>query len=646
MTALATKTEIVEELGESTLLLPFLVNRGLVANERAKYLLSLLQAARTRADHPAEPFAVLRTERLAAGVRDPRYDEVVAKTERASDGRYLIPGAGRIHEELFAAIREMLAPLAAADVTAPDASRLAALAAAAPDLTGDLLAGEYVDGITSTRRQDGDSPHLLVMDAHRALNQLQALIATESVDGAACYQLGDGDRELVAAFVAGVHETEALKFDHPGLATTATRAGDRLVIQNELGTTNAHVVLLAVEGLVATLTYTDVHARRLRFFESMLAGYDIAWSDVQRRQGGATLGEHHVAVGRFVATDTAALAAYLRRVGSRLVFVLDWNRARKRLTPLLGRDDAIAVLSWAAEENAGHLAWLSLGGERLIYDAVEAAVTVPARYGEPLVEVLGREATVAITKFALRAAALGRLAGKSTRLIHDEVRVEVRRHVQASHRRLLDTSAEHASLIVECAQALHAALLRLGAPGGVDYLRRAAGRAAGWEHQADQFVLVQRRDARRVEGGATVAQLTTSADDAIDSLEEAVFQLTLVPPGAIGAVRPLLERVAAVTVRAAREHLKAVELARSVVDDAEPEDLEDFLLAIERVGTLEHAADSADRSTRAALVTDAPEFRSLYVADGVSRAMEEATDALLRSALRLRDHILGLVASR
>ncbi|WIY06666.1 hypothetical protein QRX60_23490 [Amycolatopsis mongoliensis] len=646
MTAPSAKTDIVEELGESTLLMPFLVNRGLVANERAKYLLSLLQAARTRADHPAEPFAVLRAERLAAGVREPSYDEVATTARQAEDGRYLISGASRIHRELFAAIEEMLAPLTAADVHEPDAARLAALSAAAPELSGDVVAGDYLDAITSTDRRDGDSPHLLVMDAHRALNRLQSRLATESVDGAACYQLGAGDRELVAAFMAGVHETEALKFDHPGLATTATRAGDRLVIQNDLGTTDAHVVLLAVEGLVATLTYTDVHPRRLRFFESMLAGYAIDWSDVQRRDGGAILGEHHVAVGRFVAPDTAALTTYLRRVGSRLVFVLDWNRARKRLTPLLGRDDAIAVLSWAAEENVGHMAWLSLGGERLIYDAVEAAVTVRARYGEPLVEVLGREATVAITKFALRAAALGRLAGKSARLIHDELRVEVRRHVQASHQKLLDTSAEHAGLIVECAQALHSALQRLGTPGGADFLRRAASRAAGWEHRADEFVIAQRRDARRVDGGATVARLIADADDAIDALEEAVFQLTLVPPDAIGAVRPLLEPVAAVAVRAAREHLKAVELARAVVEGAQPEDLEDFLLAIEQVGVLEHDADSADRATRAALVTDAPDFRSLYVADGVSRAVEDATDALLRSALGLGDHLLGLVASR
>ena len=43
-----------------------------------------------------------------------------------------------------------------------------------------------------------------------------------------------------------------------------------MLIENDLGTTNAHVVVLAIEDLTATMTYTDVHARRLAFFQSML----------------------------------------------------------------------------------------------------------------------------------------------------------------------------------------------------------------------------------------------------------------------------------------------------------------------------------------------------------------------------------------
>lgn len=641
------KRRIVEELGEPGLLLPALLNRGLEANDRAKFLLSLLQAARARADGPSEPCSSMRDERLAAGILDAALDHVAESSSIVGADLYLIPGAGRIHEDLVAAIRDMLTPLTAARARgAPDPSRLDALVATAPDLIGDQVPGTYVDQITSARRDLGDSLHALVMEAHRALNRLQAQIATTTLDGAAVYELADDDRSLVAAFMAGVHKTAPLKLDHPGLAATATRSGGRLLIQNDLGTTDAHVVVLAVEQHTVTLTYTDVHFRRLRFFESLMDGFAVQWSDVERRAGSPTLGEHHVAVGSYDAADAAGLEAYLHHVGSRLVFVIDWNRARKRLRRLLSQDDAIEVLRWAADNNVGHMAFLALGGERLIYDAVELAAKVPARYGEPLIDLLGRDATLAITRFALRVAAEGTIAGKSQLLIRDEVRVEVLRHVQASHRRLLDAAAEHASLIVECAQALRAALVRLGTPAGEDFLRRASQRASGWEHRADEILIGLRQAARRVEGGETVALLTTAADDAVDALEEAIFLLTLLPRDAVGIVRPALDAVAAVAVMTASEHLKTLEIGRHLIDGSAPEDLEDFIIAVDRVATLEHDADHADRRARAELVTDAPDFRSLYLADSVSHSTEEATDALLRSALGLRDHVLGLMSAR
>jgi uncharacterized protein Yka (UPF0111/DUF47 family) len=518
--------------------------------------------------------------------------------------------------------------------------RLEALLQDAPDLSADNVPGAYLDRITSAKRDRSDSLHLLVMDAHRALNALQAEIATAKVDGAAVYRLDDADLPLVRAFMAGVHETEALKFDHPGLATTATRAGDRLLIQNDLGTTNAHVFVIAIEGLTATLTYTDIHERRLTFFASMLDVYAVRWSRSQLRSGGPSLGEHHVIVGSYRAVDSSDLEGFLRFVGSRLVFVIDWNRARKRLSRFLFRQDALDVLRWAAEENVGHMAFLALGGERLIFDAVELAATVPARYGEPLVEVLGREATIAITRAALRAASEGTMAGKSELLIRDEIRAEVLRFVQVSQRRLFDAGAEHASLIVECAMALRAALVRMGTAEGDAFLQRAARRAAGWEHRADEILIGQRQAARRVDGGESVANLTAAADDAIDALEETIFLLTLLPRDAVALVRPILDPLATVTVMAAREHFKASESARHILDGAAANDLEDFLIAVDRVASLEHEADNADRCARAALVTAAPDFRSLYVADGISRCAEDATDALLRSALGLRDLIL------
>lgn len=645
------KQEVVAELGEPALLLPAAVNRGLEANGRAKYLLSLLQTARAWADAPSPPCPTLHEERVAAGVADPDLDRVVDGARRLAPDTYAVPGAARIHHELVTAVEEMLAPLAAASpvpdaAPAPDRARLDALLAAAPDLAGDRLPGTYVDAMTSARREGGDSLHLLVLDAHRALDRLQAEIATSSVDGAAAYGLAPGDEPLVAAFMAGVHETAPLKFDHPGLATTATRVDGRLLLQNDLGTTNAHVVVVAVEGLAATVTYTDVHLRRLRFFTALLDDVDVTWSGAAHRAGGPSLGAHHVTVGRYEAPDAEALGRFLLHLGSRLVFVIDWNRARKRLARFLSTADAVDALRWAADQRIGHEAFLLMGGERLVYDAVELSARVPARYGEPLAKVLGREATVAVARFALRASAEGLLAGKTPLLIRDELRVEVLRHVQASHRRLLDDSVEHASLVVECAKALQAALLRLGTDEGAAYLHRAAERAARWEHRADEILVAQRQSARRVDGGEQVTALTGAADDAIDDLEESLFLLTLLPHDALAAVQPVLGPLAGIAVTTACEHLKAVEIARQALDAQAPDDLEDFLVAVDRVATLEHDADTADRLARAALVTGAPDFRSLYVADSLSRGVESATDALRRSSLGLRDHVLRVLAVR
>ena len=136
------------------------------------------------------------------------------------------------------------------------------------------------------------------------------------------------------------------------------------------------------------------------------------------------------------------------------------------------------------------------------------------------------------------------------------------------------------------------------------------------------------------------------ADDAIDELEECSFLLTLLPPEGVEIVKRTLGALAGLAVASAHEYLKAVEIGRELAVESLADDLEEFLVAVDAVATLEHEADTADRAARAALVTDAPDFRSLYVADSLSRGLEEATDALLRAALGLRDHVLGLFSGR
>ena len=76
-------------------------------------------------------------------------------------------------------------------------------------------------------------------------------------------------------------------------------------------------------------------------------------------------------------------------LGSRLVFLIDWNRARKRLRDLVGNRAAVELLDWAAEREYGHMAFLLAGGEQLVYDALNFATGRSTRAGESLVDVLG-----------------------------------------------------------------------------------------------------------------------------------------------------------------------------------------------------------------------------------------------------------------
>ena len=105
------KARIVSELGEQELLLPALVNEALAANDRAKYLMTLLQVARERADHPDVPATDLKQERLAYGVSDAELDLVVQGSRKESSNAYFIPAARRIHDMLVVEVDRMMAPL-------------------------------------------------------------------------------------------------------------------------------------------------------------------------------------------------------------------------------------------------------------------------------------------------------------------------------------------------------------------------------------------------------------------------------------------------------------------------------------------------------------------------------------------------------
>jgi uncharacterized protein Yka (UPF0111/DUF47 family) len=631
------KSDILDAIGEGDLRLASAVNAALAANDRAKFLFSLLQMAVSRAAHPDQAAADLRRERMACGIDDASLDEVVPGA-RAHGDLVLIPNAHAVLERLAREVGIMAAPL---EGSAFD-SRLAALLADLPAAEEDLVDPDAIAAITQAAPAGHDSLHQLVMDLHKALNRLQATLARETLEGAAVYGLAAADRPRVRAFMAGLNRTAPLKFDHPGLATTATRSGERLVIQNDIGTTDAHVIVIHVEGLAAQVTYTDVHAERLRFLQAMLARHPVAWGAAQTRlvaglAGGAPF---HLAVGRLEAEDEAGLLAYLEFLGSRLVFLIDWNRARKVLRSFLRGPDRVATLEWAAANEVGHRGLLELGGGRLINQAIEAASGGAMHFGDRLCDVLGDAAAVELVRFALRAASEGLRAHQSQGLIRDRVRAELQTHFSNEGRRLLLMASAHAALVFEIA-----CLVRDGiaaAAAGEGGLGRRARRASRFEHDADQVVTEVREAVRRRRDHDAIQHLVEAADDAADQLEEAAFLLELLADsGAHGRPLARLATLADLLVEGAQEWIKALGHAGASLGDATHEDAEDFLVAVDRVLALEHAADDAERGLRYEAVQHAQDFRQLHLYAEVGRALEEGADALKRASLITRDVMLG-----
>ncbi len=648
------KTEVLDVIGEAALQRPVRVNAALAANDRVKYLLSLLQVAIAQADHPGQPADTLQRERIGCGIDDPAFDAMVGSARR-EDSRYHLPGAAAALARLAQEMRVMAAPvIEAPDTETPDietrdtagwARRLESLLRAVPVAQDDLVDGAAVTRMAQAAGPQDDSLHQLVMDLHKALNAMQAALAEEHLDGAAVYGLLAEDRSRVAAFMAGLNRTAPLKFNHPGLGTTATRSGTRLVIQNDIGTTDAHVIVIHVEGLAAEVTYSDVHPERAQFMREMLARFPVRWSGMQSHHV-ATLAEGEaftLSTGRFEAADDAALLAYLTWLGSRLVFLIDWNRARKQLRSFLHDSQRAVLLRWAAENEIGHRGFLELGGAALINEAIEATAGSAMHFGDQLCDVLGDEATMDFLRFVLRACSEGLLARRSHALIRDRVRTDLAAHFSNEARRLLLMAGDHAGLVFEIAtlvrDGVHTAGL-LPAPPGL------APRARRFEHDADQFVLAVREIVRRRPGHAPLLALVEAADDAADHLEECAFLLELLARSKpSGAALTALGALAELLLEAAEEWVKTLAHAPHVGRAADAagtqDDVDDFLTAIDRVSDLEHQADDAERALTYAAVQHAEDFRQLHLYAEMGGGLEEAADALKRASFLARDHILG-----
>ena len=645
--------------GLASLLRPARLRAALKANDRLKLYLTVLQAALAHARAPREAAVDLTHEIAAAdiGARDAGdwLHDLPASASLQGDALH-VPELqrliGRLHEDLATMARPLVE---GPDADAALAARVTRWQAELATWSGSSLRAEVLSALTQGQRERGDSLHITVMDLHRALNHLAATLATERIAGAHAWQLaGDGsDRPRIEAFMRGLNRTKALKGDHPGLETACTRDGDKLMIQNDIGTNDAHVLVIQVDTAsampVTRLTYSDLHQQRFAYFQRQLAEIGARWSrtEMQRNEALNEGEAYHVGSARFEAADEPALCKQLEGIGERIVFLIDWNRARKRLLPFVDKDSSVAVLEAAARERVGHMAWLVAGGERVVWNAMAAQGAGTFRLGDRLDDVLGADAArdflVEVLALAARAAA-GR---QPAPLVDDEVRALLARRLQG-RRGEFDLLEEHAGLAHALAQALRDALAH-GAERDNDAAQRLAARAKTWERQADHLVMRSRSRAERQPQWQPLVRLIERSDDVADALEEACFVLSLLAEHFAdkgsqqawsGPARGVLTALAEAVLTATQDHVKALAVARTLGETSDAADHDEFLAASWRVLRAERQCDELLRNARRALAEACRERGdavALVLSNEFAAALEQASDALLSLGYGLRE---------
>lgn len=635
------KREIVAELGDTELLLPDRIANALAANDEVKYYFALLQTARSNADRSRIPVPDLKGERLACQISDDFLDDVVAGTRKNGDGDYGIPHVAELMRRIKAAIDMMLSCLPEGERRDFE-TRLGRLRW--PSIDNDVIAGEKIDVMTSGDRSGGDSFHLVVMDAHRAINKLQAASAPENISGAHAHGLSAASRPLVAAFMTGLNRTAPLKFNHPGLGTTAAEHAGRLLIQNDIGTTDAHVLVIRVDGLTVALTYTDIHPKRLKFFQSLFEHFNVAWENVEPQSSDKLeSGTYFLTTGTYRAADISDVARYLTHLGSRIVFLIDWNHARKRLNGFVNKKNAVEILKWAADHDYGHRGLLEIGGEHALASAVEYAAGEQLHYGDRLDELIGEAAARAFICEAMQVSSTGLLAERSRRMIHDEIKARLRRYFDESGLTIFGIAARHAACGFDLAAGVREAVERIAGDGGDgDWIGKLKVRAVAWEARADQLLNDARDDVKRVKRPSSLIDFLSYADDAVDEMEEAasLIDLFALVASENPSLKKLLVSLADTALGSSQELVKSIECAATITRADMRDDLDDFLGALERLVVLEHRADDEIRILRRRLVADVKDARAIYVVHQLSEALETATDAYLHAGQALRGYLM------
>ncbi|QTL02562.1 hypothetical protein J5J86_17460 [Aquabacter sp. L1I39] len=640
------KSDIVAHLGQTGVLLPALIGEGLRANDRVKVRLGVLQAAVHHAHDPLNARFDLREECRAAGLDVLTLEDLVRQStaggaEDEAHREIAAPGLAALGAGIWDDLEDMVKAAEAGQdgVASAARARLEVIRAESALGRSDALRETEIARHTGIGAADSPSLHQLVMELHKALNRLSATHAEEQIAGAHAFGLMPQDRAAVEAFMRGLNATAGLKFDHPGLSTTAARTPAGLTIQNDIGETDAHVVVIGVTDTTVTVTYTDVHRARARFFTGLFRDLPVRWSglDQHTAKGLAEDGAFYLVTGTCEG-DLATRLKVLEALGRHLVFLIDWNKARKVLRSWVSKADALMLLDFAARNAIGQRGFLELGGADLLAGAVQHAAGGRIGFGERLDTALGREGACDFLRAVLRISTEALKEGQSLRLARDRIEAELMRHLQRVDDDLLTVVVRQAGLAREVAAGIAGALSGTGDQAGSS--DRLAANARRIEQKADRIALAARERGARAGTDGVLVALVNQMEEAIDELEQAAFVASL-------SASPLPDSLTAPLgslCRAAVEGAEAAATGAAAAIDVPAGhklDFEDALRACGRLAEIEHAADEAERAVTAAVLAGPVDLRAGIAALEFARALERATDRLAGFGHLLRGHVLA-----
>ncbi len=309
-----------------------------------------------------------------------------------------------------------------------------------------------------------------------------------------------------------------------------------------------------------TITYSDLHRSRVKFFIALFEKHQVAWNSLTEERGdGFSEDVFYLVTGRYTSDEDETLDRFLEFIGSRIVFLIDWNKARKALQTFVGRNEAIKLLTWAAESDLGHRAFLELGGGDLIIKAVHQAAAGRISYGVRLDEALGPGECVDFLQHVLRDTSQGLAAGRTVRLIRDEIQTDLSRRFETAESSVLTVLVRHLGLSRMLAEAIAGVL---SAPGLAEPEERqaVARRAKQIEEKADRLTVSAREIALRIREAGPLRPVIEEVENTTDALEDCAFLLSLVPEGSAAGISVVpLVRLSEIVIDSVGYLVRAIE---------------------------------------------------------------------------------------